>query len=121
MPSAAHTASSRRSGRGRSRAPYRTQRAAGGLRWDRIGRLALVGALVAILYLYISAGIRLRAALGEEQSSARAKAALAHEYQLLESRRAQLLSSSWIESQARRLGMAFPGEQQFELRGAPTG
>lgn len=121
MPDATRTLPRRAQARARSRAASSGRRSQSGVRWDRIGRMALAGALVAILYLYISAGLHLTAALGEEQAGARAQAKLRHEYSLLAGRRARMLSTSWIESQARRLGMAFPGEQQFELRSAAGG
>ncbi|HLI32206.1 MAG TPA: hypothetical protein VKU89_05645 [Solirubrobacteraceae bacterium] len=121
MPDLAPTLPRRPHARGRSRPRSSGGRTQRGVRWDRIGRLALAGALAAILYLYISAGVHLGSALGEEQAGARAQAALQREYAQLARERATMLSTSWIESQARRLGMAFPGEQQFELRRAPGG
>ncbi len=89
------------------------------VRWDRLGRLALLGVLGALLFLYLSAGISLLSTWQEARRTAGEVAGLRLEYRLLSAQHAELESPIWLESQARRLGMIFPGEHQYIIRGLP--
>lgn len=91
------------------------------IRWDRIGRLALVLVLLFVLALYIRP-------LGGYYSSwqeAKAKRAeverLRKENRQLRARRAALSGSKALEQEARRLGMVKPGERPYVLKGLPAG
>jgi hypothetical protein len=100
----------------------RAPRAAGGrrrVRWDRLGRVAMLGVLCALLFLYLSAGISLLSTWSEARHTAGEVAGLRRQYRALNARHAQLQSQVWLESQARRLGMVFPGEHQYVIRGLP--
>lgn len=103
-----------RSGRARTRAqPARR------VRWDRVGRVAMLCVLCALLYLYISAGVSLLSTWREAGRTNATVAAMKREYRALEVQRASLESPVWMEMQARQLGMMFPGERQYLVRGLP--
>ena len=89
------------------------------MRWDRLGRLAMLGVLGALLFLYLSAGISLLSTWSEARHAAGDVAGLRREYHVLNAQHAQLESPVWLESQARRLGWVFPGEHQYIIRGLP--
>jgi hypothetical protein len=90
------------------------------LRWDRIGRLALLCVLLALIYLYLSAGVRILSTYKQERADRSAVAALAREHVALEQRHQSLGRQSTVEAEARRLGMARSGEQQYVVSGLPA-
>jgi cell division protein FtsB len=90
------------------------------VRWDRVGRVALLFVLVALLYLYLSAGIRILSTYRQERADHAAVSALAREYAVLEQRHRALSEQSTVEAEARRLGMARKGEQQYVVGGLPS-
>ena len=89
------------------------------IRWDRVGRLALLAVLLLVLYLYVNP---LRGWWSTWQES-KAKAAeitrLQAENRALEARRAALHDPAAVEREARRLGMVKPGERPYVVRGLP--
>jgi cell division protein FtsB len=89
------------------------------IRWDRLGRIAMLCVLGALLYLYIHAGVSLLSSWQESNRTSASVGAMRVQYRQLEAERAQLQSGAWIEMQARRLGMVFPGERQYFVRGLP--
>lgn len=91
-----------------------------GVRWDRLGRPALLVVLVALLYLYLSAGVRLFTTWSAEHRDNAAVAALQREHTRLASQHAALGRQSTLENEARRLGMTRAGEQQFVITGLPN-
>jgi hypothetical protein len=100
--------------RARSRARPATR-----VRWDRLGRIAMLGVLCALLYLYISAGLSLLSTWREAGRTNATVASMRREYRRLEVQHASLEGPLWLEVQARRLGMMFPGERQYFVRGLP--
>jgi len=117
MPSSVATPGSRaRDPRGVRRAgPAR----AGRIRWDRVARLALLGVMAVLLYLYISAGAAILStwrAAGVDRAQVRA---LTDQYDSLRAQRAALGRSNTVIDEARRLGMLRPGEQAFVVTGLP--
>jgi len=90
------------------------------VRWDRVGRLAVLVVLVALFYLYVSAGVRIFSTYRQERSDHAAVSALAREYSALEQRNRTLKEQATIEAEARRLGMARKGEQQYVVSGLPA-
>jgi hypothetical protein len=90
------------------------------IRWDRLGRLAFLCVLVAIIYLYLSAGVRIFSTYREQRTDRAAVATLTREHALLSRRRAELGQQSTLEAEARRLGMARRGEQQYVVSGLPA-
>jgi cell division protein FtsB len=101
----------------------RTARRAGspfdGVRWDRLGRIALLLVLAALLYLYLSAGVRLFTTWSAEHHDNASVVALRHEHALLAQQHAALARQSTLEAEARRLGMIKAGEQPFVITGLP--
>jgi cell division protein FtsB len=82
------------------------------VRWDRLGRIAMLCVMVALVYLYLSAGIRLL-------SSWREVHLLEHQNQVLRQQHARLASPNTVQEEARRLGMIHPGEQAYIVSGLP--
>lgn len=77
--------------------------------------------LAALLYLYLSAGVHLFSSWRQERRDESAVRALQGEHARLAHRRAILSKSETVELQARRLGMARPGEQSYVISGLPGG
>jgi hypothetical protein len=93
--------------------------ARGGLRWDRIGRVALVLVLGLVLLLYIGP-LRSFYSTWQEGHSKRAYVQrLMRENQRLEARRRALGDPRRLEAEARRLGMVRPDEHAFVIQGLP--
>jgi hypothetical protein len=90
------------------------------VRWDRLGRLAMLGVLGALLFLYISAGLSLFSTWRESARTNASVAGMKREYHRLQAQHAALESPAWLEMQGRRLGMMFPGERQYFVRGLPN-
>lgn len=90
------------------------------VRWDRLGRMALLCVLAALLYLYLSAGVSLVGTWKEARGDSSQLAALERQHAALEAKRASLLSPSTTMREARRLGMIRPGEQTYVITGLPS-
>lgn len=90
------------------------------IRWDRIGRVALLVVLLGVIALYVNP---LRALWSTRQESAQRSAEVAElerENERLRARRAQLKDPRVLENEARRIGMVKPGERAFVVEGLPT-
>jgi cell division protein FtsB len=89
------------------------------VRWDRLGRVALLVVLAVILLLYIGPA----RSYVESWREAKAKRAevqrLEAESRALRQRRAELQRPSTHVREARRIGMVRPGERAFVVRGLP--
>jgi cell division protein FtsB len=93
--------------------------AAHGIRWDRIGRIALLFVLAFVLYLYIGP-TRNWIATYREAGERRAQVAqLKRENVRLKARRDELRKPATLEREARRLGMVRGGEKAFVIKGIP--
>jgi cell division protein FtsB len=93
--------------------------ARGGVRWDRIGRVALLLVLGLVLLLYIGP-LRSFYSTWQEGHSKRAYVRrLTRENQRLEARRRALGDPRRLEADARRLGMVRPDEHAFVIQGLP--
>jgi hypothetical protein len=103
----------------RSRPARARGRPARRVRWDRLGRLAMLCVLCALLYLYISAGVSLLSTWREAGRTNATVASMQREYRALRAQQVSLESPTWLEMQARQLGMMFPGERQYLVRGLP--
>ena len=89
------------------------------VRWDRIGRLALLFVAVLLLYLYINPA-RTYLATWQEAGKKRAEVAqLQREHKQLLARKRALGSSGSLEVEARRLGMVKADERAYVVRGLP--
>jgi cell division protein FtsB len=89
------------------------------VRWDRLGRLALLCVLGALLYLYLSAGISLLSTWKEAKGDSAQLAALERQHAVLAAQHATLSGPGTLVKEARRLGMMRPGEQIYMISGLP--
>ncbi|HEY1457319.1 MAG TPA: septum formation initiator family protein [Solirubrobacteraceae bacterium] len=114
------SAPSRRSGRPASPGSGRVLVKRARVRWDRLGRMAMLLVLVALAYLYLSAGLSLLSTWREShRAGAQVKALEAQHHQLIAQHKA-LSSPGTVEAEARQLGMMFPGERTYIVRELPN-
>lgn len=112
MPTASRSAAPRR----RASQVHRGRRRAAGVRWDRLGRVALLALLGAIMLLYVSPAkhwieqSRTASAQGEELRALQAENAE------LRARARALRDPAALELEARRLGMVAVGERAYVIR-----
>ena len=89
------------------------------IRWDRLGRLALLGTLFVILMLYISPAKhwwqQSRTAGAQKQELED----LTRENRTLKNRVRALRDPGALEREARRLGMVRQGERAYVIEGLP--
>jgi cell division protein FtsB len=90
-----------------------------GVRWDRIGRVAMVCVLAALLYLYVSAGVHMLSTWQQGGHDSAAVAAMEREHRQLVHQHEVLSRQETLEVQARRMGMIKPGEQPYVVSGLP--
>jgi cell division protein FtsB len=89
------------------------------IRWDRLGRLALLATLIVILFLYISPAkhwwqqSRTAAAQRSELDE------LSRENRKLKRQVRTLRDPGALEQEARRLGMVRQGERAYVIKGLP--
>jgi cell division protein FtsB len=87
------------------------------IRWDRLGRWALIGVFALVLYLYIGPAVRWVTTYRQAKEK-RAEVALLHaENQRLADELHKLRAPSALEEQARRLGMVKAGEKAYVIEG----
>jgi cell division protein FtsB len=92
-----------------------------GIRWDRIGRVALLCVLAGVVYLYIGPTSNWISTWRESKARHAALAELKAENARLKARRAELRKPRTMEAEARRLGMVRPGEKAYVIEGLPGG
>ena len=90
------------------------------MRWDRVGRLAMLCVLVALLYLYLSAGVHMFSTWRESRHDNAAVAALQREHISLARQHEELTKQATLEGEARQLGMMKKGEQPYVVSGLPA-
>jgi cell division protein FtsB len=98
-----------------ARAPRRRS----GIRWDRVGRIALLATLVIILGLYISPArhwLQQSRTAGEQK---RELESLTVQNVALKKRVRALKNPAALEREARRLGMVRQGERPYVVEGLP--
>jgi len=91
----------------------------GRVRWDRLARLALLAVLVALVYLYISAGVRMFSTWRQSRHDNASVAGLTSEHARLARQHEQLSGQAALEAQARKLGMMRRNEQPYVVSGLP--
>jgi cell division protein FtsB len=116
MPSA--SASAGRASARRSSA--RTASPGARVRWDRLGRVAMLGVLVVLAYLYLSAGVHLLSTWRQARGASAKVAAMEREHEMLQRQHESLGMPGTIEAQARRLGMMKHGEQPYIVSNLPN-
>lgn len=90
----------------------------GRIRWDRVGRIALLALLAVVLLLYIAP---LRNWLAQSEAADRQQnelRALEREHDRLATRARDLRQGAALEREARRLGMIKRGERAYVIQGA---
>jgi len=86
------------------------------IRWDRLGRWALIVVLGLVLYLYIGPALTWVSTYKEAKRKRADVAALKAENQRLLDRRKYLRDPASLEREARRLGMVKAGEKSYVVQ-----
>jgi cell division protein FtsB len=87
------------------------------IRWDRLGRWALVGVFAFVLLLYVGPAARWVSTYRQAKEKRAEVAQLQAQNRSLRSRQASLEGASSLERQARRLGMVQAGEKLYVISG----
>jgi cell division protein FtsB len=91
------------------------------VRWDRIGRLALLFVGLLLIYLYINPARTYLATWQEARTKRDEVSQLQREHTELVRRSRALRANGSIETEARRLGMVKRDERAYIIRGLPVG
>jgi cell division protein FtsB len=91
-----------------------------GVRWDRVGRVAMLCVLAALVYLYVSAGVHMLSTWRQAGHDKAAVAAMEREHAQLWHQHQVLSRPEALEVQARQLGMIKAGEQPYLVTGLPN-
>ena len=89
------------------------------VRWDRLGRIALLLVLLGVLALYVKPVLSWWSTREESQKRGAEVSALEVENERLRKRRAELKDPRMLEQEARQLGMIKPGERAYVVEGLP--
>ena len=89
------------------------------IRWDRLGRWALIAILGFVLYLYVGPAATWVSTYREAERKRSEVAALKVETARLRARREELGDPAALEREARRLGMVKAGEKSYVIEGLP--
>jgi cell division protein FtsB len=87
------------------------------IRWDRLGRWALIGVFALVLYLYIGPAVSWVKTYREAGRQREQVAELRAENARLKQRKAELSAPGALEREARRLGMVKAGERAYIVTG----
>lgn len=90
------------------------------MRWDRVGRLAMLVVLAVLLYLYLSAGIRMLSTWHQSRHDNATVVTMEREHKALVRQRESLGRQGTIEAQARNLGMKKSNERQYIAPDLPS-
>jgi len=90
-----------------------------GIRWDRLGRWALIGVFAFVAYLYVGPALSWISTYKEAARQREQVAELRAENQKLRARKADLTAPGALEREARRLGMVKAGEKAYIVKGLP--
>ncbi len=91
------------------------------VRWDRVGRVALLLVGLLLIYLYINP-LRTYVSTWQEAGTKRDEVAeLQREHRKLLQRRQALRNPRSLEREARLLGMVDPHERAYIIKGLPRG
>jgi cell division protein FtsB len=101
----------------RSRRRVRRRVGPSRVRWDRIGRIALVLVLFGVLVSYLNPLVNLVGAWSDSKAGEERLASLRQENTELQQQVREASSPLTLEREARRLGMVQPGEHAYVIRG----
>jgi cell division protein FtsB len=90
------------------------------IRWDRLGRIALVIVLFAVMVSYLNPLVNLLQAWQGSKSSDAQLAQLKQQRVELARQLREVSSPATLEREARRLGMVKPGEHAYIVHGLGT-
>jgi cell division protein FtsB len=90
------------------------------VRWERLGRVALLLVLAVVIGLYADHAISFFTARAQTNRQQAVVAQLKRQNAYFEQRQRSLNDLSAILAQARRLGMVRPGEQPYTITGQPA-
>lgn len=91
------------------------------IRWDRVGRLAILVVFVVVALLYVGPLSSFWSARGEAAHRRAQVEQQRKENAALRIRRDALKNGAALEEEARGLGMIRPGERPFVVENLPTG
>jgi cell division protein FtsB len=89
------------------------------IRWDRLGRWALIAVFAFVLYLYVGPAVKWVSTYRQAGEKRAEVAALKERHAELVDRRRQLRDKPALEREARRLGMVKAGEKAFVVELPP--
>jgi cell division protein FtsB len=89
------------------------------IRWDRVGRVALLVVLLGVVVLYVGPSITFLHTYREAKARRGEVSTLQSENKRLRARRDALKNPRTLEREARRLGLVKPGELPFIVKGLP--
>lgn len=92
-----------------------------GIRWDRVARLSLVMALLLVMLWYVRPATKYWEAWRLNRETRTELTTLRKDNSELRKRARALRNPARVELEARRLGMARPGERVYVVRGLPDG
>jgi cell division protein FtsB len=87
------------------------------IRWDRLGRWALIAVLGFVLYLYVGPAVTWVSTFKEAKRKRADVAALKADNARLRDRRRELQDPASLEREARRIGMVKAGEKSYVIEG----
>ena len=90
------------------------------IRWDRLGRIALLFVAVFVVYLYIGPAHDWVVTYRESKQRKGDLAALRREHDRLLAHRDELRKPITLETEARSLGMVRGGEKAYVIKGLPN-
>ena len=89
------------------------------IRWDRLGRWALIAVFAFVLYLYVGPAVSWVSTYRQAGEKRAEVASLKERNAELRARRAELRDKRALEREARRLGMVKAGEKAFVVELPP--
>ena len=99
----------------RSARPRTTKR----IRWDKVGRVALLLVLLAVVGLYLQQGLSLLSVKNQADQQKGIVERLITQNKQLERQQKALNDPATIQQDARELGMVMPGERPYVVTGLP--
>jgi cell division protein FtsL len=90
------------------------------VQWNRLGRIAMLGVMMALLFLYLSTGARMFSTWRQSQREHATVARMEQEHRRLVGEHNRLSSQSALEAEARQLSMMRPGEQSYIVGNLPA-
>jgi cell division protein FtsB len=118
-PAGSATAASRRRAPARPTAATALGAAALRVRWDRVGRTALLLVLLAVALAYVGPARSLLSTWHESSAKQAQLQRLQHEHDALLTRATELRDPRTVQTEARRLGMVQPGERSYVVGNLP--